>query len=136
MEQLFYGGGTALGFLPFLVKRQVNPYALVVLMIVSFFSVTQLYKKLDEKKRQSLFYLPLLFVLAALFMGQKPRIGLVLMMVAMFCLGLLMKDDKLFKDNNEKILFIVQILLTLATSMYMFTDSIRLSNIASNVTKL
>ena len=103
-------------------------------MIVSFFSIVQLYKKLDEKTRMSLFYLPLLFVLATFVKGRRPRIGLILIMVAMFCLGLLMADsiilkNKLFKDENQKTLFRVQILLILATSMYMITDSIRLANL-------
>ena len=139
MDYLVYGGGTAMAFLPVLVSIQVNPYALAVYMIFSFFSVVQLYKKLDEKTRTTLFYLPLLFVLSTFVKGRRPRIGLVLIMVAMFCLGLLLADDvilknKLFKDENQKTLFRVQILLLLAASIYMITDSIRLANLERDAT--
>jgi len=139
MDYLVYGGGTGMAFLPVLLNLQVNPYALVVYMLVCFFSIVQLYKKLDEKTKPFIFYLPLLFILATFVKGRRPRIGLVLIMVAMFCMGILLVDDiilknKLFKDENQKTLFRVQILLLLAASMYMITDSIRLANLGRDAT--
>ena len=139
MDYLVYGGGTGMAFLPVLLNLQVNPYALVVYMLVCFFSIVQLYKKLDEKTKPFIFYLPLLFILATFVKGRRPRIGLVLIMVAMFCMGILLVDDiilknKLFKDENQKTLFRVQILLLLSASMYMITDSIRLANLGRDAT--
>ena len=139
MDYLVYGGGTGMAFLPVLLNLQVNPYALVVYMLVCFFSIVQLYKKLDEKTKPFIFYLPLLFILATFVKGRRPRIGLILIMVAMFCLGILLVDDiilknKLFKDENQKTLFRVQILLLLSVSMYMITDSIRLANLGRDAT--
>ena len=136
---LFYGTGTVMAFLPVILDIKINPYALVVFMSVCFFLTVQLYKRMNEKTRTSLFYLPLLFILATFVKGRRPRIGLVLIMVAMFCLGLLLADEivlknKLFKDQNQKTLFRIQILLVLAASMYMLTDSVRLSNLSKDET--
>ena len=87
MEYLGYGSGIIIPFVPILTNVQLKPYALVGFMIFSFALVVQFYKKLDEKTRKSLFYLPLLFVLATFVKGRRPRIGLILIMVAMFCLA-------------------------------------------------
>ena len=139
MDYFFYSAGTMAAFIPVLVRIKLKPLYLAGWLILSFLSVIQLYRKLDEKKRKLLFYLPLLFVFASFVKGRRPRIGLVLTMVAMFCLGILLVDsiilkNKLFKEENDKTLFKIQILLLMAASMYMLTSSIRLANLEHNVT--
>ena len=129
-----------MAFLPLVITMPFPPIAFGVYMLVSFFAVVQLYRKLDEKTRKALLYLPLVFAGLSFIKGKRPRIGMALVMVAMFCIGVMIADNmflknKIFKNETEKNLFRFQILILLASALYMFTSLVPLANLARNVSK-
>lgn len=138
VQTIGYGVGTLAALVPAVVPLPVDLFIIFPYMAISLFSSAMLYKKLDDKYKKYLLFLPFFFVFAGLIRSERPRVGIVMLMVAAFLVGVLvlndlLKKNKIFTKQWEENVIQAQILLLILVSLKFFNDVIPLTDMKRSV---
>lgn len=111
-------------------------------MATFFIGIVLLFNNLPQKYKQVVTYTPLIFILIAITKIQKkvPRIGMILLLVALFLLGIYFinelfvtdKSKKLFITKTDKIIFLAQISMLLILSIFILQSVVSIRNMYAN----
>jgi hypothetical protein len=111
-------------------------------MITFFIGIVLLFNNLPQKYKQAVTYTPLIFLLIAMtkIRGKVPRIGMILLLVAAFSLGIYFinelfvtdKNKKLFITRTDKLIFLAQISGLLVLAIFIFQGVIPITNLYKN----
>lgn len=118
------------------------PPVLYGVMATFFIGIVLLFNNLPQKYKQAVTYTPLIFLLIAMtkIQGKVPRIGMILLLVATFSLGIYFinelfvtdKSKKLFITRTDKLIFLAQIGGLLALAIFIFQGVVPITNLYKN----
>ena len=127
MYDILWGLGSLVGLLPLFAPVYFPVLVIYGIMAMVFLSAVMFFKKLPDNRKQFGFYIPAVYAGAAAFKHKSPRVGIMIIMLAMFSMMVLLFDarmgkEKIFKSETDRTIFRIQIIALLGLAIFMFSS--------------